>query len=94
MILAHLIDSGKRFEFSLPLKSPKSTAMKKAEDVVSTMLARGFFLGKDGLERAKSLYEKHKLTVNALATVASLDRRMGLSEKLSMGLAAVKEKVR
>ncbi|XP_057777642.1 binding partner of ACD11 1 isoform X3 [Salvia miltiorrhiza] len=74
--------------------SPKSSAVKKAEDVVSTMLARGFVLGKDGLRRAKSLDEKHKLTVNALATVASLDRRIGLSEKLSMGTAAVNEKVR
>ncbi|XP_057777641.1 binding partner of ACD11 1 isoform X2 [Salvia miltiorrhiza] len=76
------------------LTSPKSSAVKKAEDVVSTMLARGFVLGKDGLRRAKSLDEKHKLTVNALATVASLDRRIGLSEKLSMGTAAVNEKVR
>ncbi|KAH6830948.1 RNA-binding family protein [Perilla frutescens var. hirtella] len=73
---------------------PKSSAVEKAEDVVSTMLAKGYVLGKDALNRAKSLDEKHKWTLNASATVASIDRRMGLSEKLSTGTAAVNEKVR
>lgn len=57
---------------------------------MSTMLARGFVLGKDALDRAKSLDKKHNWTVNASTTVASLDRRMGLSEKLS----TVNDKVR
>ncbi|KAI3453189.1 hypothetical protein Pfo_009852 [Paulownia fortunei] len=77
---------------------PKSTmtgsAVKKAEDVVSTMLAKGFVLGKDALNKAKSLDERHHLTLNASATVASIDRRIGLSEKLSMGTAVVNEKVK
>lgn len=68
--------------------------MKKAEDVVSTMLARGYVLGRDGLKRAKSFDGKHKLTVHALATVASLDRRFGLRQTLSVGTALVNEMVR
>ncbi|XP_042005293.1 binding partner of ACD11 1-like isoform X2 [Salvia splendens] len=73
---------------------PKSSAVKKAEDVVSTVLARGFLLGKDSLKRAKSFDGKHKLTVHALATVASLDRRFGLRKTLSVGTAVVNEMVR
>ncbi|KAJ6796840.1 binding partner of ACD11 1-like [Iris pallida] len=72
----------------------KSIALQNAEDVMSSMLARGFVLGKDALQRAKSFDERHGLTSNASATVASLDRRIGLSEKISLGTAVVNEKVR
>ncbi|KAH7842077.1 hypothetical protein Vadar_001227 [Vaccinium darrowii] len=71
-----------------------SSAVKKTEDVVSTMLAKGFILGKDTLNKAKSFDEWHHLTSNASATVASIDRTIGLSEKLSIGTAVVNEKVR
>jgi len=70
------------------------SAVKKAEDMMSSMLAKGFVLGKDALNQAKSFDERHGLTSNASATVASLDRRIGLSEKISMGTAVVNEKVR
>ncbi|GMY18165.1 binding partner of ACD11 1-like isoform X1 [Fagus crenata] len=77
-------------------KKPAATgsAVKKAEDVVSTMLAKGFVLGKDAINKAKTLDERHHLTSNASATVASIDRKMGLSEKLSAGTTIVNEKVR
>lgn len=71
-----------------------SPAVKKAEDVVSSMLAKGFILGKDAINKAKSFDERHHLISNASATVASIDNKMGLSEKLSIGKAVVNEKVR
>ncbi|XP_010271222.1 PREDICTED: binding partner of ACD11 1-like isoform X2 [Nelumbo nucifera] len=76
--------------------SPSSTnpAVKKAEDVVSSMLAKGFVLGKDALKKAKSFDGRHNLTSNASAKVASLDQKIGLSEKISVGTAVVSEKVR
>ncbi|XP_031484439.1 binding partner of ACD11 1 [Nymphaea colorata] len=70
------------------------SVVQKAEDVVSGMLAKGFILGKDALNKAKTFDEKHQFTSNATAKVASLDRKMGLSEKISMGTAAVNEKVK
>ncbi|KAL3635922.1 hypothetical protein CASFOL_020469 [Castilleja foliolosa] len=83
---------------ALTTNEPKSTmtnsAVKKAEDVVSTMLAKGFVLGMDTFNRAKSLDEKHQLTLNASATIASIDCKMGLSKKLIMGTAVVNEKVK
>ncbi|XP_068663185.1 binding partner of ACD11 1-like isoform X1 [Aristolochia californica] len=72
----------------------ESLMVKKAEDTVSTMLAKGFILGKGAINMAKSFDERHKLTSNASATVTSLDRKVGLSDKLSTGTAMVNEKLR
>ncbi|KAK8925850.1 hypothetical protein KSP39_PZI018958 [Platanthera zijinensis] len=84
--------------FSLPSESPPASgtgaAVQKAEDVVSTMLAKGFILGKDALNKAKSLDEKHQFTSTATAKVASFDKRIGLTEKISIGTSAVNEKVK
>ncbi|XP_042453568.1 binding partner of ACD11 1-like [Zingiber officinale] len=74
--------------------SATSVAVQKAEDVVSSMLAKGFVLSKDALQKAKSFDEQHQLLSTASATVASLDKRIGLSEKLSTGMAMVSGKVR
>ncbi|KAM3196611.1 hypothetical protein ACQJBY_072356 [Aegilops geniculata] len=66
----------------------------KAEDVVSTMLARGFTLGKDAVGKAKSFDERHGFTSTATAKVASIDRKIGLSEKFTLGTTVVNEKVK
>ncbi|XP_022941587.1 binding partner of ACD11 1-like isoform X2 [Cucurbita moschata] len=69
-------------------------APNQAEDVVSTMLAKGFILGKDAVNKAKAFDERHQLTSNASATVTSIDRKMGITEKITAGTAVVNEKVR
>ncbi|CAI9096805.1 OLC1v1033024C1 [Oldenlandia corymbosa var. corymbosa] len=74
--------------------SMAESAVKKAEDVVSTMLSKGFSLGKDALDKAKAFDEKHNLTTSASATVALVDSKLGIKEKLSMGTAVVNEKVK
>ncbi|XP_017248376.1 binding partner of ACD11 1 [Daucus carota subsp. sativus] len=77
------------------------SAVQKAEDVVSGMLARGFTLGKDALNKAKSFDEKHQftstahqLTSSASARVASIDQKIGLSEKLTTGATMMNDKVK
>lgn len=70
------------------------SALHKAEDVVTTMLAKGFILGKDALNKAKTLDEKHQLSSTASAKVASLDRKMGLSQKIAVTSTVVGDKVR
>ncbi|KAH6830982.1 RNA-binding family protein, partial [Perilla frutescens var. hirtella] len=83
-----------------PLQSDKKTgggaesALQKAEDVVSSMLAKGFILGKDAVNKAKSFDEKHQLTSTASAKVSSLDKKIGLTEKITIGTSIVNEKVR
>lgn len=67
--------------------------VRKAENVVSTMLAKGFILGKDALNEAKAFDEKHQLRSTASAKVSELDKRIRLREKISKGTTAVNEKV-
>lgn len=67
---------------------------RKAEEVVSTMLAKGYILGKDALQKAKSFDEKHQISSNASATAASIDKKMGLTDKINTGTAAVNEKMK
>jgi len=76
-----------------PTGRPDS-AVQKAEDVVTSMLAKGFILGKDAVGKAKAFDEKHGFTSTATAKVVSLDQKIGLSEKITMGTSAVNEKVK
>ncbi|GFQ06778.1 hypothetical protein PHJA_002821800 [Phtheirospermum japonicum] len=86
--------------YAPPLASDNKTgtgaesAIQKAEDVVSSMLAKGFILGKDAVNKAKSFDEKHQLTSTASAKVASLDKKIGLTEKITIGTSIVNDKVR
>lgn len=61
--------------FSLKENNPPATetAFKNAEDVVSTLLAKGYVLGKDAINKAKALDEQHHVISNASATVSSID---------------------
>lgn len=68
--------------------------LRKAEDVVSSMLAKGFILGKDAIAKAKSVDEKHQLTSTASAKVASFDKKIGFTDKINTGTVVVGEKVR
>ncbi|KAK8488652.1 hypothetical protein V6N13_029607 [Hibiscus sabdariffa] len=68
-----------RFGF---MKEEAISSTKKAEDMMSTMLAKGFILGKDAMNKAKAFEEQHHLILNASAAVTSMDQKMGLSEKL------------
>ncbi|WZY85050.1 hypothetical protein YC2023_031434 [Brassica napus] len=78
-------------------KSPRAggdSVLRKAEDVVSSMLAKGFILGKDAIAKAKSVDEKHQLTSTASAKVASLDKKLGFTDKINTGTVVVGDKVR
>ncbi|XP_039135492.1 binding partner of ACD11 1-like [Dioscorea cayenensis subsp. rotundata] len=74
--------------------SSSDSAVQKAEDVVSTMLAKGFVLGKDAIGKAKSFDEKLRITLTATSTVTSIDKKIGLSEKISAGTSVVNDKVK
>ncbi|KAK8505690.1 hypothetical protein V6N13_073334 [Hibiscus sabdariffa] len=70
------------------------STVRKAEDVVTGMLAKGFILGKDAVNKAKGFDEKHQLTSTASAKVASFDKKIGFTEKVSAGTTVVSGKVR
>lgn len=58
------------------------------------MLAKGFILGKDAVFKAKTFDEKHQFTSTASAKVASFDKKIGFSEKISVGTSVVSDRVR
>ncbi|XP_010496615.1 PREDICTED: binding partner of ACD11 1 isoform X1 [Camelina sativa] len=68
--------------------------VSKAQDVVATVLAKGSALGQDAVNKAKAFDEKHQFRANASAKVLSFDKRVGLTEKLTVGISAVNEKVK
>lgn len=68
--------------------------VNRAQDVVSNMLAKGSAIRQDAINKAKAFDEKHHLTANASARVISFDKRVGLSQKLNVGISAVNEKVK
>ncbi|KAK1408589.1 hypothetical protein QVD17_40494 [Tagetes erecta] len=70
------------------------SALHKAEDVVTSMFAKGFVLGKDAIGKAKTFDEKHQLTSTASAKVASFDKKIGFTEKVSVGTSIVTDKVK
>ncbi|RZR98268.1 hypothetical protein BHM03_00027585 [Ensete ventricosum] len=81
---------------TLDKDSPSSgrVYVSKAHDVVSSMLAKGSSLRQDAINKAKAFDEKHQLRANASAKVVSFDKRVGLSEKITVGISIVNEKVK
>ncbi|KAM0068550.1 putative RNA recognition motif domain, nucleotide-binding alpha-beta plait domain superfamily [Helianthus debilis subsp. tardiflorus] len=76
--------------------SPRSgrVYMSKAQDVVSSVLAKGSAIRQDAVNKAKAFDEKHQIRANASARVNSFDKRVRLSEKFNVGVSAVNEKVK
>eukprot|EP00250_Pteridium_aquilinum_P011674 c20233_g1_i1 orf=489-1223(-) len=72
----------------------QSHAVTKAQDMVTSMLSKGYVLGKDALSKAKSFDERHQFTANATSRVASFKKRIGLADKLNAGASAVNMHVR
>ncbi|CAK9138267.1 unnamed protein product [Ilex paraguariensis] len=86
--------------FAPPLATQNKTlggaesAFQKAEDVASGVLAKGYVFGKEAVNKVKSFDEKHQLTSTASAKVVALDKKIGFSEKISVGTSVVNDKVR
>lgn len=66
----------------------------KAHDTVTNILAKGSAIGLEALSKAKAFDEKHQLSANASAKVISFDRKVGLTEKFTVGVSVVNEKVK
>lgn len=60
-------------------------AVSLAQDVVKTMAAKGYVLGKGALGKAKAFDESHQVSATALAKVAEMSERIGLTDKLFVG---------
>ncbi|KAG8498874.1 hypothetical protein CXB51_005270 [Gossypium anomalum] len=65
-------------------------AVSFAQDVVKAMLGKGYVLGKDALSKAKTFDESHQVSATAAAKVAELSERIGLTDKIYVGVDAVR----
>ncbi|PIA62610.1 hypothetical protein AQUCO_00200548v1 [Aquilegia coerulea] len=65
-------------------------AVTMAQEVVKTMLSKGYVLGKDALSKAKTFDESHRVSATAAEKVAELSQRFGLTDKIYAGVGAVK----
>ncbi|GAB2212196.1 hypothetical protein Droror1_Dr00025547 [Drosera rotundifolia] len=83
---------------SIEVKSGLSNSgrlyVSKAQEVVSNIMAKGSAMSQDAMTKAKAFDEKHQLTATASAKVVSFDRRVRLTEKLTVGISVVNEKVK
>ncbi|PRQ54458.1 hypothetical protein RchiOBHm_Chr1g0313801 [Rosa chinensis] len=68
--------------------------VNRAQDVMSSMFAKGSAIGQEAVNKAKAFDEKHRLRESASEKVTSFDKRVGLTEKLIVGLSVVNEKVK
>ncbi|KAK8472005.1 hypothetical protein PHAVU_002G088500 [Phaseolus vulgaris] len=70
--------------------SSAGEAVTMAQEVVKTMVAKGYVLSKDALAKAKEFDESHLVSATATAKVSELSQRIGLTDKISAGIGAVK----
>ncbi|KAA8530345.1 hypothetical protein F0562_005054 [Nyssa sinensis] len=70
--------------------STPGEAVTLAQEVVQTMIAKGYVLGKDALAKAKAFDESHGVSSAAAAKVAELSKRIGLTDKIYAGMETVK----
>ncbi|KAM7279731.1 hypothetical protein ACFE04_006865 [Oxalis oulophora] len=72
--------------------SSSASTIRKAEDVVSSMLAKGFILGKDVIGKAKEFDEKHQLTSTTTSKMKEMDEKFQVSEKTKSAIAVAGQK--
>ncbi|KAI3893555.1 hypothetical protein MKW92_049767 [Papaver armeniacum] len=65
-------------------------AVMMAQDVVRTMLSKGYVLGREALSKAKEIDESHQVSATAAAKVVEMSNKFGLTDKISVGLETVK----
>jgi RNA recognition motif-containing protein len=70
--------------------STPGEAVTVAQEVVTTMVAKGYTLTKDALTKAKALDESYQVSSTAAAKVADLSDRIGLTDKIYAGMEVAK----
>ncbi|KAJ8750065.1 hypothetical protein K2173_013980 [Erythroxylum novogranatense] len=70
--------------------STPGEAVTVAQEVVKTMLAKGYVLGKDALIKAKAFDESHHVSATAAAKIAQFSKNIGLTDKINAGMETAK----
>lgn len=72
------------------LVSSPGEAITMAQEVVKTMVAKGYVLGKDAFVMAKAFDESHNVSSTAAAKVAELSKKIGLTDTINSGMETFK----
>lgn len=70
--------------------STPGEAVTVVQEVVQTMISKGYVLSKEALSKAKAFDESHQVSSTAAAKVAELSKKIGLTDKIHSGMEAVK----
>ncbi|KAH6774510.1 hypothetical protein C2S52_002520 [Perilla frutescens var. hirtella] len=70
--------------------STPGEAVTVVQEVVHSMISKGYVLGKDALSKAKAFDDSHKVSSTAAAKIAELSKKIGLSDKINSGMQAAK----
>lgn len=70
--------------------STPGEAVTMAQQVVETMIVKGYQLSKDALTKAKAFDESYHVSSTAAAKVADLSKKVGLTDKIQSGMETVK----
>ncbi|KAK7340528.1 hypothetical protein VNO77_21234 [Canavalia gladiata] len=70
--------------------SSSGEALIMAQEVVKTMVAKGYVLGKDAFVMAKAFDESHSVSSIAAAKVAELSNKIGLTDSINSGIETFK----
>ncbi|CAM8991222.1 unnamed protein product [Rhodiola kirilowii] len=81
---SHMTDHSDKF-----ISSP-GEAVTVAQEVVKTMVSKGYVLGKGTVVKAKAFDEYYHLSATAAAKIAELSNRVGITDKINAGLQAAK----
>ncbi|KAJ3677348.1 hypothetical protein LUZ60_003072 [Juncus effusus] len=71
-------------------KTTPTEALTMAQDVVRTMLSKGYTLSKDALLKAKEFDESYRVSATAAQKVADLSKHIGLTDRINAGVGAVR----
>ncbi|XP_027352272.1 binding partner of ACD11 1 [Abrus precatorius] len=70
--------------------SSPGEALTMAQEVVKTMVAKGYVLGKDAFVMAKAFDESHNVSSTAASKVAELSNKIGLTDTINSGIETFK----
>lgn len=66
----------------------------KATGAITDVLSRGMLIGKTAATQVRQFDEKHGLSATAVATAATVDQKLGISEKFSAGTSAINQQLK
>ncbi|KAI4366670.1 hypothetical protein MLD38_022517 [Melastoma candidum] len=83
-------DRGSTASQTMLMVSSPGEAVTATQEVVKTLIAKGYILGKDALAKARAFDESHQVSSAAISKVTELSDRIGLTSRINAGMDVVR----